>query len=80
MLPQDLTAYQYREKADVMKKDLIQLPIRFGSYEYFDSMPRPPASPGASRPGVRLPILALIRFSAQEQIHEQVRMQPLETS
>ncbi|MBW2622630.1 MAG: DUF547 domain-containing protein [Deltaproteobacteria bacterium] len=37
MLSQGLKAYGYRAKADSMVKDLIQLPIRFGFHEYFDS-------------------------------------------
>ncbi|NIO05927.1 MAG: DUF547 domain-containing protein [Proteobacteria bacterium] len=37
MLSRGLQAYGYREKADTMKKDLAQLPIRFGFHEYFDS-------------------------------------------
>jgi len=37
MLSQGLTYYGYREKADAMKRDLIQLPIRFGFHEYYDS-------------------------------------------
>lgn len=38
MLSQGLRNYGYREKSDAMKKDLIQLPIRFGFHEYFDSV------------------------------------------
>ncbi|MBK5101655.1 MAG: DUF547 domain-containing protein [Desulfobacteraceae bacterium] len=37
MLSQGLKSYGYKEKADAMKKDMIQLPIRFGFHEYFDS-------------------------------------------
>ncbi|UCF57099.1 MAG: DUF547 domain-containing protein [Deltaproteobacteria bacterium] len=37
MLSQGLKGYGYKEKADSMKKDMIQLPIRFGFHEYFDS-------------------------------------------
>ena len=37
MLSQGLKGYGYREKADAMKQDIIQLPIRFGFHEYFDS-------------------------------------------
>lgn len=37
MLSQGLKGYGYKEKADAMKKDMIQLPIRFGFHEYFDS-------------------------------------------
>jgi thiol-disulfide isomerase/thioredoxin len=37
MLSQGLTGYGYKQKADAMKKDMIQLPIRFGFHEYFDS-------------------------------------------
>ncbi|MFC1824001.1 DUF547 domain-containing protein [Thermodesulfobacteriota bacterium] len=37
MLSQGLKNYGYREKSDAMKKDMIQLPIRFGFHEYFDS-------------------------------------------
>jgi hypothetical protein len=38
MLSQGLRNYGYREKSDAMKKDLVQLPIRFGFHEYFDSI------------------------------------------
>jgi hypothetical protein len=38
MLSQGLKGYGYKEKADAMKKDMIQLPIRFGFHEYFDSL------------------------------------------
>jgi hypothetical protein len=38
MLSQGLKRYGYQEKADAMKKDLIQLPVRFGFHEYFDSI------------------------------------------
>lgn len=38
MLSQGLRAYGYREKADAMNKDIIQLPVRFGFHEYFDSV------------------------------------------
>lgn len=37
MISQGLKNYGYQEKADDMKQDIIQLPIRFGFYEYFDS-------------------------------------------
>ena len=37
MLSQGLKGYGYKQKADAMKKDMIQLPIRFGFHEYFDS-------------------------------------------
>jgi hypothetical protein len=37
MLAQGLRRYGYTAKADSLQKDLIQLPIRFGFYEYFDS-------------------------------------------
>jgi len=37
MLSLGLHEYGYKEKADSMKKDLAQLPIRFGFHEYFDS-------------------------------------------
>ncbi len=37
MLSHGLTGYGYKQKADAMKKDMIQLPIRFGFHEYFDS-------------------------------------------
>jgi hypothetical protein len=37
MLSQGLKGYGYKKKADAMKRDMIQLPIRFGFYEYFDS-------------------------------------------
>ncbi len=38
MLSQGMKSYGFREKADSMKKDMIQLPVRFGFYEYFDSI------------------------------------------
>ena len=38
MLSHGLKNYGYREKSDFMKKDMIQLPIRFGFHEYFDSI------------------------------------------
>ncbi|MBW2141926.1 MAG: DUF547 domain-containing protein, partial [Deltaproteobacteria bacterium] len=38
MLSQGLRSYGYREKSDAMKKDMIQLPVRFGFHEYFDSI------------------------------------------
>ena len=38
MLSQGLKSYGYQEKSDSMKKDLIQLPVRFGFHEYFDSI------------------------------------------
>jgi hypothetical protein len=37
MISQGLKSYGYQEKADDMKQDIIQLPIRFGFHEYFDS-------------------------------------------
>jgi hypothetical protein len=37
MLAQGLRRYGYILKADSLQKDLLQLPIRFGFYEYFDS-------------------------------------------
>jgi len=37
MISQGLKNYGYQEKADDMKRDIIQLPIRFGFHEYFDS-------------------------------------------
>lgn len=37
MLSQGLKEYGYREKSDAIKRDMIQLPIRFGFHEYFDS-------------------------------------------
>jgi hypothetical protein len=37
MLAQGLRRYGYAAKADSIQKDLIQLPIRFGFHEYFDS-------------------------------------------
>ena len=37
MLAQGLRRYGYVLKADSLQKDLLQLPIRFGFYEYFDS-------------------------------------------
>lgn len=38
MLSQGMKSYGFREKADSMKKDMIQLPVRFGFYEYYDSI------------------------------------------
>jgi hypothetical protein len=38
MLSQGLASYGYQGKADDMRKDLIQLPVRFGFHEYFDSV------------------------------------------
>lgn len=38
MLSQGLKSYGYQEKSDSMKKDMIQLPVRFGFHEYFDSI------------------------------------------
>ncbi len=38
MLSQGLKSYGYQEKSDAMKKDMIQLPVRFGFHEYFDSV------------------------------------------
>jgi hypothetical protein len=37
MLAQGLRRYGYTAKADSLQKDLLQLPIRFGFHEYFDS-------------------------------------------
>jgi len=37
MLAQGLRRYGYILKADSLQKDLLQLPMRFGFYEYFDS-------------------------------------------
>jgi hypothetical protein len=37
MLSQGLRRYGYTNKADSLQKDLLQLPIRFGFHEYFDS-------------------------------------------
>jgi len=37
MLAQGLHQYGYTLKADSLQKDLVQLPIRFGFHEYFDS-------------------------------------------
>ena len=37
MLAQGLRRYGYTAKADSLQKDLVQLPIRFGFHEYFDS-------------------------------------------
>jgi len=37
MLAQGLRRYGYKLKADSLQKDLLQLPIRFGFHEYFDS-------------------------------------------
>ncbi len=37
MLAHGLRRYGYAAKADSLQKDLLQLPIRFGFYEYFDS-------------------------------------------
>ena len=38
MLSQGLQHYGFRQKSDSMKKDIIQLPVRFGFHEYFDSI------------------------------------------
>jgi len=38
MLYHGLKSYGYKEKSDAMRKDLIQLPVRFGFHEYFDSV------------------------------------------
>jgi hypothetical protein len=38
MLSQGMKSYGFQEKADSMKKDMIQLPVRFGFHEYFDSI------------------------------------------
>jgi hypothetical protein len=37
MLAKGLKDYQYVTKADLMEKDIMQLPMRFGFHEYFDS-------------------------------------------
>jgi len=37
MVSQGLKGYGYKEKADAMKRDMIQLPVRFDFHEYFDS-------------------------------------------
>lgn len=37
MLADGLARYGYTLKADSLRRDLLQLPIRFGFYEYFDS-------------------------------------------
>ena len=37
MLTQGLARYGYTLKADSLRRDLLQLPIRFGFHEYFDS-------------------------------------------
>lgn len=37
MISKGLKGYGYKEKAEAMKRDMIQLPIRFGFHEYFDS-------------------------------------------
>jgi hypothetical protein len=37
MLADGLSRYGFTLKADSLKRDLLQLPIRFGFYEYFDS-------------------------------------------
>ncbi|MFC1867539.1 DUF547 domain-containing protein [Thermodesulfobacteriota bacterium] len=37
MISQGLKGYGYKKKSDAMKADMIQLPIRFGFHEYFDS-------------------------------------------
>lgn len=37
MLTSGLQRYGYTLKADSLRRDLLQLPIRFGFYEYFDS-------------------------------------------
>jgi hypothetical protein len=37
MLAQGLRRYGYTLKADSLQKDLLQLPLRFGFHEYFDS-------------------------------------------
>lgn len=38
MLYQGLLRYGYRQKADSLARDILELPIRSGFYEYFDSM------------------------------------------
>ena len=37
LICQGLRAYGYKQKADAMRKDLIQLPLNFGFYENYDS-------------------------------------------
>jgi hypothetical protein len=37
MISRGLKGYGYVEKADAMNRDMIQLPMRFGFHEYFDS-------------------------------------------
>ena len=37
MIMQGLKRYGYKQKADAIAKDILQLPIRFGFREYFDS-------------------------------------------
>jgi hypothetical protein len=37
LLSHGLKRYGYSEKADSMKRDIMQLPVRFGFHEYFDS-------------------------------------------
>lgn len=37
LLMKGLRRYGYHQKADSVAKDILQLPIRFGFYEYFDS-------------------------------------------
>jgi len=38
LLSQGLKRYGYAAKADAMKRDIMQLPTRFGFHEYFDSV------------------------------------------
>ncbi len=38
LLSHGLKRYGYAEKADSMKRDVMQLPVRFGFHEYFDSV------------------------------------------
>ncbi|UCE71240.1 MAG: DUF547 domain-containing protein, partial [Nitrospiraceae bacterium] len=37
MLVQGLRRYGFRQKADSLARDILELPMRFGFYEYFDS-------------------------------------------
>jgi hypothetical protein len=38
MLAEGLSRYGFTSKADSLRKDLLQLPMRFGFFEYFDSV------------------------------------------
>ncbi len=38
LLMQGLRRYGYHQKADSVAKDILELPMRFGFYEYFDSL------------------------------------------